>query len=217
MLGGSLAAAAFCALGLSCAHAGAFTYSYTGNDYSSTYNSGNAPQSYATSESVDGSFTVATALGDDLQDVYINPSTFSFSDGIHTISDSNAPIMSIEIWTDDTGQIINWIVALRVLSLTSSFGYEIFTVNYGGSDDQGEYFNCGDGTKSGAPDCHYFGGARYYSAYADSYIPGQWTESDSAITEPGTIVLLGAAFAGFVALRAYGRRVTTGRGLIAST
>jgi len=79
-------------------------YSYTGNDF--TY----AESPYTTSDSITGSFTTSVPLADDLSLVTITPISYSFTDGVQTITDltNTNPDPFFDISTDSSGNIIQW-------------------------------------------------------------------------------------------------------------
>ena len=160
----------------------------------------------AVHESVDGFFTLATALAPNLNGVDITPLSFSFFDGIDTISNTNATSSFFAVSTDGSGQVDLWNVGLDESSMTSSLGYYIATTDTAGHNgfevDVGEYFNCGDGTTSGGGSgCAFFGTGFYTSQGETRNDPGAWVESALTVPEPGTIALLGTAVACLGALR----------------
>ena len=61
-------------------------YTYTGNDFTS--NSG----SFTDADKVTGTIDLATALGDNSGSVEISPVSYSFSDGVQTLTNSNSSL-----------------------------------------------------------------------------------------------------------------------------
>jgi hypothetical protein len=80
----------------------ATTYDYTGVDFSIVTNS------YSTSDSVTGSFTTASPLGDNLTNATISATSFSFYDGVRTINNMNGYAEVLDISTDASGNIVDW-------------------------------------------------------------------------------------------------------------
>ena len=161
------------------------TYTYTGNDFTTITGAG-----LTTSDSVTGSFTLASALGDNLNGNNIAASTlsFSFTDGPDTITNSTPGVDTcncspvIDIWTDGSGNIVNWDVAVTVgelgseTILTQDYFAGIFTGTL--IRDLGNLDNTGDNTAENLGDA------------------GTWTTgSTSATPEPGSLWLLGAGLA----------------------
>lgn len=100
---GVLIWAAFCT---PLANAGA-VYTYTGNDFTSA----SAP--FTTSEYITGSFTVATALGANLSLASITPTSFTFSDGVDTVTNLNANSDLFQVATNNLGQINDWYIDIN--------------------------------------------------------------------------------------------------------
>src|ERR1700761_6939770 len=87
-------------------------YTYTGNDFTSSGTIG-TPESataYTTSDSVTGEFTLATPLGDNLTNYSFTPLSYSFNDGVDTLSSSNSYVYytSFYVSTNGSGDITAW-------------------------------------------------------------------------------------------------------------
>lgn len=83
-------------------------YTYTGLDFIES----SGP--FTTSDSINGSFTVATALGDDLSNVFITPESFTFSDGVDTVTNLTAHDPQFFFFTTNgAGQITDWLIGLN--------------------------------------------------------------------------------------------------------
>ena len=112
-------------------------YSYTGNDFTSTLGA------YTTSDSVSGSFTLATPLGDNFAfSTPIDVLSYSFTDGIDTITDLNqSQPLTIDVATDSSGDIIEWAVVSisgdEHLGTVNALGYTIDGGNFDLSSDAG--------------------------------------------------------------------------------
>jgi hypothetical protein len=105
-----LRAMAFCLLlaAASAAPSSADTvYTYTGSDFTSWTNTA-CPAAC----NITGSLTLAQALGTGLSFSDVNPVSFSFTDGITTWTDLNAPGGIFEFSTDMSGVITFWAVSL---------------------------------------------------------------------------------------------------------
>ena len=76
-------------------------YIYTGNPFT-TGATQNGPTSlpvgpFTVNDSVSGSFTVATPLGPLLHLVMFTPTSFSFTDGVDTLTNQNSTLSSFEV------------------------------------------------------------------------------------------------------------------------
>ena len=103
------------------------TYEYTGNDFTTVFTpSGAGP--YTTSDFISGSFTVASPLAADFTGT-INPVSFSFTDGVQTITNLNylPSLSTFGVQTDNNGNIQYWAISV------DSLGNLIATVSIGSS------------------------------------------------------------------------------------
>jgi hypothetical protein len=152
----------------SCAMAGVITYTYTGNDFTQA----NSPSS--TSDFVSGFFTVTAPLGDSLSAVSISPSTYSFSDGVQTMTNANSSIDYFDISTDGSGNISGWIIWVYQNGIPGE-DY-IYTATYipvltSEATDVGLNAATGEGGDNVSD-------------------PGRWTESPSPTPEPSSVALM---------------------------
>jgi len=141
------------------------TYDYTGSNFST------AIGAYTTSDSVQGSITFSAPLADNLSDFSVSPESFSFTDGVQTITSSTTGVVdSFAFSTNASGNISFWTIFVE-----SSPQSYIFSV---------------DGTaEEGTTDVN-------DAAYTE--IPGSWTEA-SPVPEPSTLALLGSGALGLIA------------------
>lgn len=117
------------------------TYSYVGNAFSTVFGP------YTTSDNIEGSITFSSALGNNLANENVTASTtsFSFSDGVNTISNlspnatfyKNRFILS----TDAVGSIVQWDLSMysgpdssnfvRVISVNAVFSGKPYILDEG--------------------------------------------------------------------------------------
>ena len=142
-------------------------YTYTGNQFASATNP------YTTAMSVSGSFTLPSPLGTNLSNDVITPTSFSFFDGVQTLTEAN-PNYTFEFFDIDTdafGNITKWTVNL---SLSGTPAHQIFTAC--------GIAKCFDSGQSG-------------SSLALAEDPGTWSVSSTSAV-PGPVV--GAGLSGAV-------------------
>jgi hypothetical protein len=137
------------------------TYTYTGNPFF------NASAPYTTSDMVTGSVELSSPLAANLGLTMVTPLAFSFSDGVQTITNSNALVSSVSFATGPTGAITVWNV-----DLLSPNG-EIGTVG-GGS------LVTGDGGTIDNP----------FSAASNHDTPGTWTTVTPQVPDTGSTLSL---------------------------
>ena len=149
----------------------AFIYDYTGNSFALGATDGVV---YTSANSISGSFELPSLLVSTIGD-YPIPSTFSFSDGVRTLSNTNSS-GDFNIATDAFGaSVTNWTVTLSDLDgqigIDSTVGDFTYQLSSGGS--------------------------------AISFSPGSWTITDtmataepSTVLEPGTLATFALGLAG---------------------
>jgi hypothetical protein len=83
-------------------------YTYAGNSFTAV--SGE----YTTSDSVSGEFTLASSLAANMTIATITPDSFSFTDGIHSVTSENIGAGSgiFAISTDSAGNIDSWAIQI---------------------------------------------------------------------------------------------------------
>jgi PEP-CTERM motif len=84
-------------------------YTYTGQDF--TF----ATAPFTTGDFVSGSFTTTTPLGDNLNDAFIIPASFSFNDGVDTLNNTNGSVADFFISTNASGAIVDWTIDVTAL------------------------------------------------------------------------------------------------------
>jgi hypothetical protein len=110
------------------AKAGSITYTYQGNDFASFTTS---PSPYTTSDAITGSFTIASALADNLTagNITSNVSTFSFTDGaVNTLIPSNTGDQTFLFSTNSQGNITAWRIGL-ITNVAAPNNNAVFTCN----------------------------------------------------------------------------------------
>jgi hypothetical protein len=139
-------------------------YSYTGLDYGTV-----SGLTYSTSESVNGTFTLASPL-DASTTAAVTPISWTVTDGVNTLCDvcGGSSLMGIVLTTDGGGNISDWYFE------ATNTGIDIYS---GGLTAEGQNpINTDFATTGGVT--------------GTSTVPGTWADTTSATPEPGTLAML---------------------------
>ena len=182
------------------------TYTYTGNDFNQ-FTAYTPPQLFNSSDSVNGDLVLSSPLSASLTTLTtVAPTSFSFSDGLETITNLTTSLSIFQFETNAAGAITGWNIFIGVPNSGGSGQDSIISQDYSGSaEDEGQYafsilnYYCGAG-----PPCHLFngliGGNGSTGSTAGMWIP---SSSASATPEPSSFLLL---FIALPALAAASRR-----------
>jgi hypothetical protein len=158
-------------------------YTYTGQDF--TYADG----TYSTADSVTGYIDLATALGDNFSLAPVTYSSFSFTDGVQTITNATpgVSVALLQVATGPTGGIDEW--AIEVFITFSS--KVIYTCNCYGDEEE-------DFAESGGGSAENLG------------LPGAWATSVSSATPIPAALPLFAGGLGVLGLLGWRRKRKNG-------
>jgi PEP-CTERM motif len=171
---------AFAISALTCAlsaSAEEITYTYTGNQFNNFGGDATCPLEC----NISGSFTISAPLGPDFDGFFV-PDSFSFTDGVVTITQANATSFAFGFITDSLGEITVWNVnAIDPLtSMFTSTGPSVICP-----------VGCTVTDGSFAPSA--VDTINYAQIIND---PGTWSSVTTATPEPSTFVLLGTGILG---------------------
>jgi len=138
---------------------------YTGQDFTTV----SGP--YTTNEKITGQLDLASPLGDNLSLADVVPTSFSFSDGVQTITSSDAIIFGFAFSTDSAGTITAWGNVWQVI------GASMGSTGGQGAANGDTGFIKGVGTGSNA-------------------VQGSWSVQETSVPEPATLALFGFGLVG---------------------
>jgi hypothetical protein len=159
-------------------------YTYTGNQFTFLLGTTCPPEC-----SVSGFFTLPSPIGDNVTGAFVTPTTFSFTDGLMTITQANATGFSFDhISTNSSGVIVGWNMEWTTAS------YKMFS----GTNPPG----C---TGCSVIDVTFNNAITIEGAVPNN--PGSWTTTTtSVVPEPSSLALLATGLAGVMTRRRLMRR-----------
>jgi hypothetical protein len=83
-----------------------FIYTYTGNPFTTFFNTGSPPARHDATDAITGFVAFTAPLGPNLDAQYVSPASFHFTDGVHTYNSVDSSIMFFS--TDPLGHITEW-------------------------------------------------------------------------------------------------------------
>ena len=129
-------------------------------------------------DSVSGNFTLPTALGDDLPLTTIHLTSFSFTDGVQTITNSTSLLPTFQIGTNATGTPNDWNIQIK--GINASVVFDIITTSDIKVFDSGDQSNlAGTAENKGV----------------NNNAPGNWSVASTSVAEPDSAWLLAAGLA----------------------
>jgi hypothetical protein len=171
-------------------------YTYTGNPF--TFGANIIEQvpptpPFTINDFVSGWFTVASPLGPNMTVASIGPVTYSFNDGISTLTNSNSTLAFFEVGTDATGFINDWSIEADGPFIPGAGQITVGTINVQ---------NTNTNTVGDYGVLPIVGANRTDVGAGNEYDPGTWTSvttPPSTITpEPSSLILLGSGALGLV-------------------
>jgi len=179
---------------------------YQGNTFTDTdlFGPTTPTDLYTTSDSAIGWIELSSVLAANLDFAIVTPLSFSFTDGVNTIDDSNVTLSLFTFETNASGVIVGWGINLRRSFESSGTWFDQQIVTASGAlnpvttqtIDFGVDILCGPGSSSVG--C-VIDGDPYYSQ--DGLVrdaPGAWSYQ---VPAPATLALFGIGAAGLGALR----------------
>jgi hypothetical protein len=198
------AAAAWLLVTPSLSHADAIL-NYVGQAFQATSEDAGTltpPALYTTSDFVSGTIDLAAALGANVAfgSVTTTPTSFSFYDGVQTITNADATSSFFDFGTGASGNITQWFIQLEVTSVVGGpevleEGIGTSSETIGGSQDYGYQAVCTGPLTSTTGPCNPL--TLGYDISAANDLPGVWSSpATTSVPEPATLALFGLGVAG---------------------
>jgi hypothetical protein len=154
-------------------------YTYTGNQFNFLLGTACPPEC-----NISGSFTLPSPIGDNVTGAFVTPTSFSFSDGLMTITQANATGFSFDhISTNSSGVIVGW----NMEWMTA--GYKMFSST----------------SPPGCTGCSVIDVTFNNAITIEAAIPndpGRWTTTTtSVVPEPSTLALFATGLVGVLTRR----------------
>ena len=166
-------------------------YEYTGNNYT-TY-----PSPYTDQMSVTATIELAQPLGANLNFVNVSPISFSFYDGVNTLTDQSNNFFTIfRFTTDGSGNILEWNASIGTDFATQTAGETRFTIgtvntpSLGQTYDQGYIETCTNTGNCGS-------GLQQAVAFTTNS-PGNWQITTGPL--PAAFWLFGSGLLGLIGI-----------------
>jgi hypothetical protein len=185
-------------------------YTYTGNNFNlvSVFGPTTPADTYTTADRVTLDMELAAPLAANLSALTtVTPLSFTFTDGVNTITAANATLAQFRVATDASGTISSWWMRGTIYAPQNGGGVSktIQTINYADVQapqvfDSAQDHLCGPGSTTGV--CNGFGSPFYIASGLIQNSTGTWTvRTTPGVPEPSSLLLIGAALAGLAARR----------------
>lgn len=153
------------------------TYRYTGNTFVDIDDDTPPIGEYTTAMKLTGSVTFSEPLGPDFFAPVV-PIAFSFFEGRNTVDNNNAELSEFSFLTDESGQILSWLVDVTDFFETSEPGdYQQVQIV---STENEDYADLNDCVEELNDDCLVLGAFSGFDGASVVANPGSWSVAPSA-------------------------------------